>query len=237
MKYAPYSFTKIKTFQHCPKQFEWKYVNKIELDDDYTDPLFFQRGRFVHQYIAKRLAGGTGEINGFMDIAVDDKLSLIENADESLNNEYISMTFDFDVTEIEKSMRLDYDLIATTEKGYALNGYIDYFAVHNNFAMIVDWKSGKYREDPRYDQLELYAIWLFQNYPEVEEIDLVFFYVEYNKFNMKTVTLDDIIEFRKKLRENILEIERTNDFEAKPSRECVHCPFVNTCSLEHDIMF
>jgi len=235
MKYAPYSFSKIKTFQQCPKQFEWKYVNKKDLDDDYTDPTFFQRGRFIHQYIAKRLAGGSGDINGYIDIDVDDKLSLIESADKMFENDYINMTFDFDITEIEKPIKLDYNLITTDTKEYAINGYIDYFAVQGNLAVIVDWKSGKYRENPRYDQLELYAIWVLQNYEDVDEIDLVFYYIEHDKFVMKTVTLDQVIKFRNNLGNNISEIENSEVFNINPTRECTFCPFFNSCSDEFGI--
>lgn len=237
MKYAPYSFSKIKTFKQCPKRFDWQYINKIDIDQDYIDPTFFQRGRFIHQYIAKRLMGGSGEINGYIDIDVDDKLALIENADKALENEYINMTFDFDITEVEKPMKLDTDLISTEGSNHSFKGFIDYFAIEGNLAVIVDWKSGKFRENPNYEQLELYAIWVIQNYPEVEEVDLVFFYVEHNKFVMKTITIEDVIEFRNNLAEDIITIETTKEFNPVSSKDCAYCPFFNTCSDEFGTTF
>ena len=54
MKYMPYSFSKINTFKQCQKKFEWTYVNKKPIDKNYSDPSFFQRGRFIHQYIANK---------------------------------------------------------------------------------------------------------------------------------------------------------------------------------------
>ena len=236
MKYAPYSFSKMHTFFSCQKKFEFTYVNKIPIDDGFSDPIYFKRGRFLHSYIADRLSGGDG-MNLKGSISVEDKLELIDYADIVLEHEYISMTYEFDKNHIEQYISLDINLAVNTKKlNNCFSGYIDYYAIHDDFAMIVDWKTGKYKENPSFEQLELYAIWLFQKHPEVTEIDLVFFYAEHNKFIMKTITPDIVESIKLDIMKKITIIESTLEFNISESKQCLHCPFCNTCMDEFGIL-
>jgi CRISPR/Cas system-associated exonuclease Cas4 (RecB family) len=241
MKYKPYSFSKINCFKTCPKQFEFTYVNKIAPDDTYTDPIFFQRGRFVHEYIAHRLSGGAGELYGFDSLPVEDKMNLIDNANETLNNDYVSMTFNYDVTKIENEIRFDENLLPGNDYSWGadhtVTGKVDYYAVDGNLGCIIDWKSGNYQDTSNFDQLELYAVWLFQNFPKITEVDLLFYYVEHQKFNIKTVTIEDVIKFRNKLGNSIELIENTVDFDVTPSPSCKYCKFLNTCRTDGNINY
>ena len=235
MKYAPYSFSKINTFFDCQKKFEFTYINKIDIDKDHIDPSYFVRGRFVHKYIADRLNGKSGLMSGYVGLDIDDKISLTNFADETLNHEFITMTYEFDNHGIEKSIMLSRDLEPTGIDA-AFKGYIDYFAVQDDYGLIVDWKSGKYRDNPHYNQLELYAIWLLGQHPEITEIDLMFFYVEHNKFSVKTILRDEILELKENIEATVALIEATNEFKINPSKQCYQCPYFNTCSDEYGII-
>jgi|LakMenEpi03Aug12_release.lakeMendotaPanAssembly.Ray.scaffolds.fasta_scaffold291333_2 CRISPR/Cas system-associated exonuclease Cas4 (RecB family) len=237
MKYAPYSFSKIQTFFECQKKFEYTYVNKIPIDYDYVDPIYFKRGRFLHAYIADRLNGGDGLTISRHNIDIGEKLKLVEFADVTLNNEYISLTYDFNTNKVESFVALDHELKPSNKKNKsALSGYIDYYAVHDDYGMIVDWKSGKYHSTPHYFQLELYAIWIFQKYPEVTELDLVFYYVEHNKFQVKTINPNDVFELKTTLSAKITIIENTNTFEVNKSKKCTSCQFFNVCNSEFGVV-
>jgi|SaaInlStandDraft_4_1057021.scaffolds.fasta_scaffold68810_2 CRISPR/Cas system-associated exonuclease Cas4 (RecB family) len=237
MKYSPYSFSKINTFFDCQKKFELTYVNKVAIDRDYTDPTYFVRGRFLHAYIANRLKGGNGmKLKGYNAVDTDDKLNLVEYADSTLENEYIGLTYDFNINMIEAYISLDKNLEPARNKALSvIGGYIDYFAIQDDYAMMVDWKTGRYHSHPRYTQLELYAIWLFQSYPEITEIDLVFYYVEHNKFNIKTVVPSDVETLKNELMDKIDFIENTDTFNTNDSIHCIKCPFFNTCMDEYGV--
>ncbi|RLC46961.1 MAG: hypothetical protein DRH57_04980 [Candidatus Cloacimonadota bacterium] len=236
MKYAPYSFSKINSFEHCQKQFEFTYVNKISPDVEYRDPIFFQRGRFVHAYLAHRLTGGAGEVYGYNNVEIADRLKLIEDAENTLSNEYVALTLGFEVTNVEKEIRLDSNLLPTNGD-YAVNGYVDYYAVDGEFATVIDWKSGQYRPTQKFKQLELYALWLFQTYSEIKEVDLLYYFVEEQKYAFKTVTLEDVIELRNNLGVSINIIEATDEFELNPSKSCEYCKFINTCRDKYNIEY
>lgn len=230
MKYAPYSFSKISIFFDCPKKFEFAYINKIEKDDTYIDPIYFRRGRFLHAYIADRLNGGDGTKLKNYNVSVDEKMKLTDMADDTLNHEYIMLTYDFDINSIETYISLDKNLEPTRSKiENAIGGYVDYFAIKDTFGTVIDWKSGKARKCPDFSQLELYAIWLFQKYPDLDELDLVFFYVEHNTLEFKTITPNDVFSLKNDLIYKIDTIEKTHTFSKKESDKCVECPFFNSC--------
>lgn len=233
MKFKPYSFSKIHTYYSCPKQFKYCYIDKISVDRDFTDPKFFVRGRFIHAYIADRLKGGSGLLNGYPEVDVDDKLELISKADGIFENEYINMTFDFDITGVEKNIKLCDDLMPTSDKDFLIKGYIDYYAVQNDLAVIVDWKSGKSKDNPSYEQLELYAIWLLEKYDNITEVDLIFYYLEHDIFQIKTISQKEIKEFKRTLLSKINQIELEEEFLPISDKHCMFCPYFSQCVTDH----
>jgi CRISPR/Cas system-associated exonuclease Cas4 (RecB family) len=236
MKYAPYSFSKITTFLECQKKFDFTYVNKIAIDKEYIDPSYFIRGRFLHAYIADRLKGGEGIDIGVYNIDEQEKMNLVDIAENTLTHEYVSFTFDFDLNMIEKQIFLGSKLEPVSVKNEAaFVGYIDYIAAKDDLGIIIDWKTGKHKEDPNFAQLELYAIWLFQKKPQLTEIDLIFFYVEHDALVNKTVTRKNVEEMKEDLTSVIEIIEHTEEFEISESKNCVRCQFYQNCIKEFGI--
>lgn len=237
MKKKLYSFSKINTFFECPKKFEFSYITKVDKDKEYTEPPYFRRGSFIHAYLANRLKGGDGALDKFSDIDISDKLILVDIAETALDNPYVQLSFDFDIHGIEKKIFLSEDMKPSKQSNSIMMGYIDYFAIHDDVAIIIDWKSGKYRPEASYEQLELYAIWVLEKYPDINEIDLIFYYVEHDKLSIKTISKNEISSFKDNLLSNISTIENTTEFNPTPSkRACLHCAFFNTCSDEFGIM-
>jgi CRISPR/Cas system-associated exonuclease Cas4 (RecB family) len=236
MKYAPYSFSKITTFIECQKKFDFSYVNKITIDREYIDPSYFIKGRFLHSYIANRLKGGDGLDIGSYNIDENEKMNLVDIAENTLIHEYVNFTYDFDCNLIEKQIFLGSKLEPVKiKKEAAFVGYIDYIAFKEDLGIIIDWKTGKYNKNPNFSQLELYAIWLFQHQVKLTEIDLIFFYVEHNALVNKTVTREDVEEMKNELTNAIDIIEHTKEFEINESKRCLRCQFYNTCIKEFGI--
>jgi hypothetical protein len=230
MKYSPYSFSKINTFFTCQKKFEFTYVNKIPVDGGYSDPSYFKRGRFIHAYIANRLKGNSILSMKSYDVIASDKLKLVADADKALENELIILSFNFNTTEIEIPMLLDADLNPILEKSKAaISGFVDYYAVHDDYGLIVDWKSGKHRGNPDFSQLELYAIWVLQKHPQLSEIDLMFYYIEHDKFELKTITTEHVATLKYDVSNKIKIIESTEVFLTTKSQHCTDCAFLNSC--------
>ena len=229
MKYNPYSFSKIHTFLTCPLQFKFRYIDKVAVDRDYSDPIFFVRGRFIHNYLAEVLNGKEGMLSGYKDIPVEDKMDLIENAHLSLEDEIFKEYFDYELTEIERFVGYDENLNPSFSKPYLMKGFIDFYGVNENKGFIIDWKSGNLKNNPQFDQLLLYAIWLFERYDELETIDLIFYYIEHQKYNKQTVDRNQVKEFKGAILEIINKIENENEFKKVESNACDYCPFKSRC--------
>lgn len=80
--YAPYSFSKIDQFKHCPKAFKYKYIDKIK--EDTTDRKALHKGEIVHLLIENILLNKkTPTLN-----------KLISDYEGKLNEEDIKCCFD-----------------------------------------------------------------------------------------------------------------------------------------------
>lgn len=66
---------------------------------------------------------GSGMIRGYADMEVDDKLDLVDKVDKVFENDFINVTFEFDVTEVEKKIKLCEELNPTNDKEFLINGY------------------------------------------------------------------------------------------------------------------
>lgn len=186
----------------------------------------------MHQYISSRLLGSNGLVHGYADLAVTDKLHLIEKAELALEHEFIAFTFSFDHSYVEKKIYLDYTLSATTKNkdNVAMTGAIDYVAVHDDICVLIDWKSGKYKEYQDFEQLKLYAVWVAELHPNVEEFDLIFYYVESEQFNHITLYKRDIIAFKYDILCKIDTIEQTQSFlKTENKHNCIYCPYKKYC--------
>jgi hypothetical protein len=108
---------------------------------------------------------------------------------------------------------------------------VDFLLIKGRTAILVDWKTGKRKDD--FTQLELSAAILSRYMPEIEEFHLVFEWLqdgdrsspEYGalkKEDMKAIWM----EFLPRVNE-IEEARKTTEFPANPSGLCGWCPVEN----------
>ena len=90
----------------------------------------------------------------------------------------------------------------------------------------IDWKTGKVSGFPQPLQLAMYAIYLFEQYPDVETIRTAFVYVEHNnKEKVYTFDRSHLSVLKKKILEKIVNMENEKKFSKKESRLCDYCDF------------
>lgn len=134
--------------------------------------------------------------------------------------------------ELKLCLDADFDPVEWFAKTAWVRAILDLLLVKGNVAMLVDWKTGKRKDD--FDQLELAAAILSRYMPEIEEFHLVFEWLqdggrsspEYGplkKPDMKKVWLKFLPDV------NEIELARkTTDFPATESGLCGWCP-VTSC--------
>jgi len=98
--------------------------------------------------------------------------------------------------------------------------------------LIVDYKSGRVK-DPRYqdyNQLMFYAIFMFQKYPEVNKIKIMFIYVEHNCDNSIILERKYLDRYKKELISAIQSVENDTEFKKNKTKLCDWCGYKDICS-------
>jgi len=227
MKFTPYSFSKISCFQHCQKQFELKYINKIYIP---SENIALEKGSYIHSVIENHIIDKAipnfdfklskeKDINDFNDIIVKFLKSDLYKDYKSLNNKMVERGFSISLNgkEIE---------VGEYKKDSIIRGYIDFMAYDEmgKSLLIVDWKSGKYKEDINELQIKIYALWGFYTF-DVDYITTEFCFVEHNKTVNQQFKRKDIPKLKKDIFEQVLLIEKAKEFKKNPTPLCQWCDY------------
>lgn len=193
-----FSFSAINTFKMCKFRYKLHYIDKLFLFEE-TEAI--KLGIRIHENIYNYLCK-----NESLDRLITSNLQPIKNA-------------------------LDRSDIQVLEQKQTVGQYIyipDFLAIKNNKALCCDWKTGKSKTFKyiTYMQLDFYAMLIFQQYPEVEEIYSRYMYVLSNSIFKKRYHrqqhLSTLIDFFTQIVE---EIKTEKEFKQTESALCNYCVY------------
>lgn len=242
MKFTPYSFSKQDTFYSCQNKFHLKYIQKIRGKS--VNPAL-EKGSFIHLAIEEDIKKPEPWLPEFtfelMDEKAQDEVMVLAkkilSSDYQNNLRNISSKADY--VGIEEGFGFDFNWDANGyDKTYKLNiiqGFIDLCMVKGKTGVVIDHKTGKYK-DPKwqsYEQVMLYALWMFKKFPELENVKCVYNYVESDQRNTKTYTRTEMGFLEKKFKDKLQKIESTKKFEKNITKLCNWCDFLKSghCQL------
>ena len=224
MKFNPYSYSKISTYNSCPKKFHFQYVLKV--GDVQMDSPALAKGRCVHSIF---------EYSGNV-------------SDEVKNSEYYQISKDiydkFLQTNLSHYVLTDKPKFA--EQKIALNkelkpcdykdkdvlfkGIVDQVLVKDDL-YLNDFKTGKYVDEryQSYEQLLFYAIYFFIKHENIQNIYISYLYVEHGLENKMLLERKYLDNYKKLLLTNIINIENEEKFECKITKLCDYCAFKEIC--------
>ena len=118
------------------------------------------------------------------------------------------------------------------DKEAIFRGHIDYVGVENDYIVLVDWKTGKYKDEKNQDfnQLLFYAIYFFYSYPKINNIKLSYVYVEHNLENTIILERKYLDNYINDLISLIEETENDVEFKKNETNLCEWCPYKEYCS-------
>ena len=155
MSVAPWSFSKIKAFEQCPKQFYHEKVLK-EYPFVQTDAILY--GNQFHQAAEDYIGSGT---------PLPKKFDYAKTMLDSLNAKRGDKL-------CEKKMGVTENLSACGfyDKDVWFRGIADLLIVDrvSGVAWVIDYKTGKNARYADTGQLELMALCVFINYPEIKKV-------------------------------------------------------------------
>lgn len=228
-KFAPYSYSRLSTFESCPLKFKFTYIDKLSGTERNS---VLDKGSYLHHCLELY----PNKPYTFFDIP-EEKLRIYDSIiEEFLHCDLGKMIF-FNDDSITIGKELDFALDSTlmpcefnSEKAL-LRGSIDRlnYNVKDNILEVYDYKSGKYRE-PRFqtfDQVMMYAIWIFRNplFRTVEKVRTSYVYIEHKMENVLVMERQYIKHYLTNYINKIKGPESCSEFSKNETKLCDWCDF------------
>lgn len=208
MKLA-WSYTALSMFEQCKKKYFHLKVKKDVSDDDSA---FAGEGKLIHDSLKKRVIDG---------VALPIELRHLEK-----------MAKKFADTQGEKRGELQLALTETYEpttwfgKDVWVRAIIDLLVIKGTHALIIDWKTGKKKDE--WDQIKLSAAVLSQFMPEITDFTLTYVWTASRQIStpltMKKEHMVNVWSDMQPRVQEIVDAMATTTFPAEPSPLCKWCP-------------
>ncbi len=220
MKPLAWSWSRLNTFEQCPKKF---YLQNISKELKYVQSPQAKRGEELHTKLedaARRMRGGTlgGGFPGDIFHMIPLLQALIKGADEVIIEEGSS--------EVEKyALDDEFNKVSYFAKNVWLRFGIDLGVKRGSKAIIVDWKTGKnYGYN---DQLKLMAAILMEViWPDVDEVTACYIYIDQKETSKRVFKREDLDDMWDDLIDRAYQITKardTNNWPAKKNNFCNWC--------------
>ena len=212
-KVWPWSYSKIKAFEQCPKQF---YHDKILKEVPFKETEATLYGTAFHtaaeNYIAK-------------DIPLPSKFSFAQKMLDSLKNKQGEK-----LCELKLGITEDLEPCGFYDENVWFRGIADLIILDGDLAWVIDYKTGKSSKYADKGQLELMAMSVFKHYPQVKTVRAGLVFVISNDLVKSTYTEYDKPKLWEKWLAKYKQMETAaieEVWNAKPNGLCRrHCPII-----------
>jgi DNA helicase-2/ATP-dependent DNA helicase PcrA len=216
------SVTGLVTYAQCPKRFYWTDIDPLPRR---RNPAAV-RGSEIHRQIELHQRGEVP----FEDMAPD--------LYDSIDGDQVSgggfNAYEESRFATNKAALVEAPFSLETRNGYRVRGRIDAIYADNGHWEVVDFKTGRHKEDPsRVVQLQAYAVAVSDvdfGLPKPETLEVTFAYLG-GGMDERTTTADDV--WVTKARSRIDELASgidASDFEPNPGEWCRGCDFLRFCA-------
>jgi putative RecB family exonuclease len=248
---SPYSHSKLSTFETCPRQFDYRYVQRIARDTESVEAFV---GKRVHE-ILERLYHHLGRhgrppsLKQVLDRYRQDwgfhwhenvEIVRQERDAESYRlhgqrclEGYYRKHYPFEDGE---TVALEHQIaIRLDEEGeYRARGIIDRLARRQpGHYEIHDYKTSATRPPrdrlARDRQLSLYQLGVLQAFPEAERVDLVWHYLAFGQTLSMTRSPEELERVRTETIKSIDTVEAATDYPPRPGPLCRWCEYRDLC--------
>lgn len=209
---AAWSFSRLKAFETCPKQF-WHF--NIAKDYKQSESQEMAYGKAVHKALELRIGKGK---------ALPTNLKHLEPIAARFAN-LPGAKF------VEQQLALNEDMQPTGwfDKDVWVRAIIDLAIINNTKAVIMDWKTGKVDED--FTQQRAAAAILLQHHPEIKEMTLMYYFTAHKKLLHEPLTREDVKHVWARLLPRVKKYQHAHahaEFPPRPSGLCRrHCPITS----------
>jgi len=212
-KVWPWSYSKIKAFEQCPKQF---YHDKILKEVPFKETEATLYGTAFHtaaeDYIGK-------------DVPLPGKFSFAQKMLDSLKNKQGDK-----LCELKLGITEDLEPCGFFDPNVWFRGVADLIILDGDLAWVIDYKTGKSSKYADKGQLELMAMSVFKHYPQIKTVRAGLVFVVSNDLVKDTYTEYDKPKLWEKWLAKYKQMETAAEedmWNAKPNGLCRrHCPII-----------
>lgn len=212
-KVWPWSYSKIKAFEQCPKQF---YHDKILKEVPFKETEATLYGTAFHT-AAEDFIG--------KDVPLPGKFSFAQKMLDSLKNKQGDK-----LCELKLGITEDLEPCGFYDDNVWFRGIADLIILDGDLAWVIDYKTGKSSKYADKGQLELMALSVFKHYPQVKTIRAGLVFVVSNDLVKGTYTEYDKPKLWEKWLSKYKQMETAAEedmWNAKPNGLCRrHCPII-----------
>lgn len=251
---APYSFSRIDTFEQCNLQYKYRYLDKLPTELETIEAFM---GIQVHEALREFYDFIKNKVTKPKDWLLSryedlwrknyhDSIKIVKK-ELSANDyyqkgrscllDYYEEYYPFDQTKIVKTEERISFTLRQNEEEYSFSGILDRLDWNDREKVfeIHDYKTSSIlmtQEEAHSNiQLPLYQIALQSRWPEAEKAKLVWHFLLFNKQIESTRTKEELRALEKAVISRIKEIEAANEFPPNQSALCDWCDFQEICPL------
>lgn len=215
------SYSRLSTYQNCPRKFKLQYLDKAFPDD--SDNPNFVRGNRVHGQLEAYVMW----LNSGKSVEKPPMCQEALNAVPLVDAVYASYT----TVLPEQQLCLDknWKKIGWFDKRAYLRAILDVVAYKPGKGLIMDYKTGKVRDYDTYGgQLHLNAAMLFAIEPEMMEIDVAYLFVDHKQTVKVHFDRSQYEEFKKYFIGQHLTVNSESEWGPKINQYCKWCAATKT---------
>jgi hypothetical protein len=211
-----WSYSALTNFESCPKKF-WHYRIKKDYKDEGGEASRY--GDHVHK-----------SINNYLVHNVALPLDLVHM--QKVVDVYKNMKSDRLISEQQLAINSDYEPTGWFDKDVYCRAIIDAIFIHQDLALLVDWKTGKMKDDGA-TQLRLAACILMLHIPEVNKVAMRYVWLAHKgKTTNFTMTRKDMPAVWNELSPRLRRYQHAHahdEFPASPSGLCRKWCNITSC--------
>jgi len=215
MKKPAWSFSALNNFETCPKKF-WHLRIKKDYKEVEGEALLY--GKRVHKALELYVAKGKPLPQEFEHL-------------EKYVKSFASVPAE-KLTELQLAISEEFVPVDWFDRSTWCRAMLDLVILGNTHALLVDYKTGKIKDDG-FTQLKLAAALLLVHYPQIQTVDVAYLWTQHQgKTTRERYTRDQITEIWNELLPRVIAFEdahKRDEFPARPSGLCRrHCP-IESC--------
>jgi len=244
-----FSHSRIGSFETCPLQYKFQYIDKVEVEQEDTVETFL--GKYVHSALEKlyrdllhEKSNSLKELLQFFNdqwkenwnptVKINRKEYTADNY-RKMGERFITDYYNhYKPFNQGKVIGLETQDMISLDPEHKFHVRIDRLVdLGNGVYEIHDYKTNnslpkqEYLDNDR--QLAMYSTWVLQNFKDVKKIRLVWHFLAFDKEMESSRSILELEELKKEVLLQIKKIESAADFPANESALCNWCAFYSIC--------